>query len=137
MDYKKAITFARSNKGSFIIVMFIMIGVFIFRGVYSQGKIKILQSKGLVTPGVTIRKVHLRGDYILYKYEVEGKMYKGKSLYVRGVKVSGGKYLVIYNPDDPEMNTIIYSREVGEELGATIINDIGNEEIKESVLRYY
>lgn len=138
MDYKKAITFARSNKGSLIIVMIIMIGVFIYGGLRSNRTISVLQTKGKTTTGIVTKEGETGNhSYIYYKYKIGDKIYEARSKYIEDVKIPGGKYVVVYNPNNPLMHTILYHREVKEGLGGTLDYDIGNDEIKDAVWQQF
>lgn len=138
MNEEKVVTFMRSERGKATMAVSFMLVLLIYFIGLSRDKISILQSKGDITPGVvTGEGIAGNHSYIYYKYQVNNKTYEANSDYIEGVKIPEGKYIVVYNPDDPVMHTILYSREIKEGFGASISYDVSNEEIKKAVWQQF
>lgn len=138
MNEEKIITFIRSERGKATMAVSFMLVLALHAVFSSKNTIQVLQSKGEVTSGaVTEEAIVGNHSYIYYKYQVDNKTYKANSRYVEGVKIPGGKYIVVYNPDDPLMHTILYSREIKEDFGGSINYDVSNEEIRQAVWQQF
>lgn len=138
MNEQKIVDFIRSNNGGAIIATSIMIIFLIYAFNSSSNKSSALQSRGEITSSV-VTKEGITGNhsYIYYEYEVDSKLYKARSKYIEGVKVPGGRYIVVYDPDDPIVHVILYAREIQERVGESINYEVTNDEIKKAVWQLF
>lgn len=138
MNEQKIVDFIRSEKGGITIFLVLMITALVYGLVSSSSKSSVLQSRGKITSSV-VTKEGITGNhsYIYYEYEVYGKLYKARSKYIEGVKIPGGRYIVVYDPDDPIVHVILYAREIHERVGEAINYEVSNDEIKKAVWQLF
>ena len=138
MNEERIVNFLRSEKGGISIFLALMLFALIYGLRSSSNKSSVLQAKGKITSSV-VTKEGITGNhsYIYYEYKVYDKVYKARSKYIEGVKIPGGRYIVVYDPDDPIVHVILYAREIQDRLGEAIDYEVSNDEIKKAVWQLF
>lgn len=134
MYFNKIIRFVKSYNGGLAFFILCTLSYLIYVSISSNNEIHILTDRGETTPGIVTKwDMTGRHSYIYYKYKVGGKIYEARSAYEDDVKIPGGKYIVVYDPQDPLTHTILYDREIEDSLSTKINYEVFDEEIEGSI----
>lgn len=104
MNKKKTIIIL---KGIFIVIF---LGFIIYQLTSSYYTGQRLDDSKCKTIGITIKyePAGRTGTFVVFRYMVKGTIYKNSVPNEKGIKVPGGKYLVKYLCDKPEVSAIYF-----------------------------
>lgn len=108
-----------------IICAFSLVVIFYFLFSAINTEMSSLKSDGNCCVGITTG--YIGQDGIKYEFEVNGKTYKSSQNEIfHDVESKNGRYVVIYLPNNPNTNNILYNKPVGDNISDFDCLDIRN-----------